>query len=71
VLNDIRHRYPWLRHIEADLWDRGYLDLVAPAAAVIGADKRGEITEIEKNGELSAINKRWFGVELTKLPPMP
>ena len=29
------------------------------------------IAEIEKNGELSAINKRWFGVELTKLPPMP
>jgi polar amino acid transport system substrate-binding protein len=29
------------------------------------------IADIEKNGELSAINKRWFGIELTKLPPMP
>jgi polar amino acid transport system substrate-binding protein len=29
------------------------------------------IAEIEKNGELSAINQRWFGVPLTKLPPMP
>lgn len=31
------------RIVEADLWDRGYLDLVAPAAIVIGADNRGEI----------------------------
>lgn len=29
------------------------------------------IAEIEKNGELSAINQRWFGVPLSKLPPMP
>jgi len=29
------------------------------------------IAEIEKNGELSAINERWFGTPLTKLPPMP
>ncbi len=29
------------------------------------------IAEAEKNGELSAINQRWFGVPLTKLPPMP
>jgi polar amino acid transport system substrate-binding protein len=29
------------------------------------------IAEIEKNGELSAINERWFGIPLTKLPPMP
>ena len=31
------------RIVEADLWDRGYLDLVAPAAIVIGADNHGEI----------------------------
>jgi polar amino acid transport system substrate-binding protein len=29
------------------------------------------IAEIEKNGELSAINQRWFGTPLTKLPAMP
>jgi polar amino acid transport system substrate-binding protein len=29
------------------------------------------IAEIEKNGELSAINQRWFGSALEKLPPMP
>jgi polar amino acid transport system substrate-binding protein len=29
------------------------------------------IADIEKSGELSAINQRWFGIPLTKLPPMP
>jgi polar amino acid transport system substrate-binding protein len=29
------------------------------------------IAEIEANGELSKINQRWFGIPLTKLPPMP
>ena len=29
------------------------------------------IAEAEKSGELSAINQRWFGIPLTKLPPMP
>ena len=29
------------------------------------------IAEIEKNGELSKINERWFGSPLGKLPPMP
>lgn len=29
------------------------------------------IAEIEANGELSKINEKWFGVPLTKLPPMP
>jgi polar amino acid transport system substrate-binding protein len=29
------------------------------------------IAEIEQSGELSAINQRWFGIALTKLPPMP
>jgi len=29
------------------------------------------IAEIEKNGELSAINQRWFAAPLSKLPPMP
>jgi polar amino acid transport system substrate-binding protein len=29
------------------------------------------IADIEKNGELSAINQRWFGIPLNKLPPMP
>ena len=31
------------RIVEADLWDRDYLDLVAPAAMTIGADGHGEI----------------------------
>ena len=31
------------RIVEADLWDRDYLDLVAPAAMTIGADGRGDI----------------------------
>jgi hypothetical protein len=31
------------RIVEADIWDRGYLDLCGPAAIVIGADGRGEI----------------------------
>jgi polar amino acid transport system substrate-binding protein len=29
------------------------------------------IAEIVANGELSKINQRWFGIPLTKLPPMP
>lgn len=29
------------------------------------------IAEIEKNGELSAINQKWFGIPLPKLPAMP
>ena len=32
------------RIVEADLWDRDYLDLCGPAAIVIGAEGRGEIT---------------------------
>jgi hypothetical protein len=31
------------RIIEADLWDKDYLDLSGPAAIKIGADGRGEI----------------------------
>jgi hypothetical protein len=31
------------RIIEADLWDREYLDLCGPATSVIGIDGRGEI----------------------------
>ncbi|MER9275507.1 hypothetical protein [Mesorhizobium sp. M0643] len=31
------------RIIEADLWDRGYLDLGGPAMITIGADNHGEI----------------------------
>ena len=31
------------RIVEADLWDRDYLDLVAPAMMTIGADGHGEI----------------------------
>jgi hypothetical protein len=31
------------RIVEADLWDRDYLDLVVPAAMTIGADGHGEI----------------------------
>lgn len=31
------------RIVEADLWDRDYLDLVAPATLTIGADGHGEI----------------------------
>ena len=29
------------------------------------------IADIEKSGELSKINQTWFGISLTKLPPMP
>jgi len=29
------------------------------------------IAEVENKGELSAINQRWFGIPLNKLPPMP
>jgi hypothetical protein len=32
------------RIVEADLWDRGYLDLDGPATITIGADNNGEIT---------------------------
>ena len=31
------------RIVEADLWDRDYLDLCGPATIVVGADGRGEI----------------------------
>jgi hypothetical protein len=31
------------RIVEADIWNRDYLDLCEPAAIVIGADGRGEI----------------------------
>ncbi len=31
------------RIVEADIWDRAYLDLCGPAKIVIGADGRGEI----------------------------
>jgi len=33
---------PW-RIVEADLWDRDYLDLVEPATMIIEADGHGEI----------------------------
>jgi hypothetical protein len=39
-------KHPFLgrwRIIEADLWDRDYLDLVEPASMAIGPDGRGEI----------------------------
>ena len=31
----------------------------------------GFIAEITRNGQLSAINQRWFGIPLVALPPMP
>lgn len=31
------------RIAEADLWDRGYLDLCGPAKIIIGVDNHGEI----------------------------
>lgn len=31
------------RIVEADIWDRAYLDLCGPAKIIIGADGRGEI----------------------------
>jgi hypothetical protein len=31
------------RIVEADLWDRGYLDLCGPAIITIDADNNGEI----------------------------
>jgi hypothetical protein len=31
------------RIVKADIWERGYLDLVAPAMMVIGSDGQGDI----------------------------
>ena len=33
-----------LRIVEADLWDRAFLDLCGPATMVVGADGHGEIS---------------------------
>ena len=48
------------RIVEADLWDRDYLDLVAPAAMTIGADGHGEIAygAMQASLELKAAARR-------------
>ena len=35
------------RIVEADLWDKAYLDLVEPAHIIFRADGRGEIIRIQ------------------------
>jgi hypothetical protein len=57
------------RIVEADLWDRDYLDLVAPATMTIGADGHGEIAygAMQANLELeysrSTVFFTWAGFD--------
>lgn len=57
------------RIVEADLWDRDYLDLVAPAMMIIRADGRGEIAfgAMEAGLDLaygrSDVTFTWFGFD--------
>ena len=57
------------RIVEADLWDRDYLDLCGPAVIAIGADGRGEIAFGAMQGTLdieysqSSIGFTWLGFD--------
>ena len=57
------------RIVEADLWDRDYLDLCGPAVIAIGADGCGEITFGAMQGTLdieysqSSIGFTWLGFD--------
>jgi hypothetical protein len=57
------------RIVEADLWDRDYLDLVEPAAMTIRADGRGEIAfgamqaSLEFEYGRSAVFFTWAGFD--------
>ena len=62
---------------EADLWDRGYLDLVEPASITIRADGHGEIAfghaseadlnEVERGGPSSSLGRATKPVRSTRL----
>jgi hypothetical protein len=67
------------RIVEADLWDRDYLDLVVPATMTIGADGHGEIAygamqaSLELEYSRSIVFFTWAGFdemdEVTGAPP--
>lgn len=49
------------RIVEADLWDRGYLDLDGPAMITIGAGNHGEIAfgAMPRRPSIAATARRW------------
>jgi hypothetical protein len=47
------------RIVEADLWDRDYLDLCGPAAITIGADGRAATLDVEYGR--TSIGFSWIG----------
>ncbi|WP_412051274.1 hypothetical protein ACK6D9_08300 [Hoeflea sp. Naph1] len=57
------------RIVEADLWDRSYLDLVAPAMIAIGTDGHGEIAfgalqaGLDLGYSQSLVHFTWAGFE--------
>jgi hypothetical protein len=57
------------RIVEADLWDRDYLDLVEPATMTIGADGHGEIAygamqaSLELEYSRSTVSFTWAGFD--------
>ena len=57
------------RIVEADLWDRDYLDLVTPATMTIGADGQGEIAygamqaSLELEYSRSTVSFTWAGFD--------
>ena len=57
------------RIVEADLWDRDYLDLVEPATITIGADGHGEIAfgamqaDLELEYSPSTVFFTWAGFD--------
>jgi hypothetical protein len=66
------------RIVEADLWDRDYLDLVVPATTTIGADGHGEIAygamqaSLELEYSRSIVFFTWAGFdEMDEVTPVP
>jgi hypothetical protein len=57
------------RIVEADLWDRDYLDLVAPACISFGKDGRGEFAFGAVHGDMDlkyapgAVSFTWAGFD--------
>jgi len=57
------------RIVEADIWDRDYLDLCGAAKIVIGADGRGEIAfgamqaTLDAEYQPTSIAFEWFGFD--------
>jgi hypothetical protein len=54
------------RIVEADLWDRDFLDLVEPAMMIIGADGHGEIAfgaSLDLEYSRSTVFFTWTGFE--------